>query len=493
MSETPTPIPPEEAAVPEAQAASPVTVEPAPATAPDPAPTATPMPTPAPAGAAPAASASTAAPVLAPAPAPAASAEVTPAPKPEPAPKPAPTPKPPVDPETLVLRGRPRRAVRFRREVIIGLVVAAVVGLLGVTWLALSPTLPRINVAASDDTPVKPNGEVLANAPKTYADSPKLGPPLPGDLGPPILAHQEGTTTVGMASSPSQTDQALAAQRQRQSEEVRAARESGVMVQIAGGDKAVQAGAAGASASATSAATDAAAAASSARMALDPDHDPGQQQRKADFVANIDTKGDINPHALNEPTSPYTLSAGTVIAASLITGINSDLPGMVSAQVTQNAYDTATGRYLLLPQGSRLIGSYDSVVAYGQKRALLVWQRIILPDGSSVRIDNVPASDASGYAGLADKVDFHSWQLIKGVVLSSLLGVSTQLSFGSNESDLLRAIRESTQQSAGRAGDQIVTRALNVQPTITVRPGWPLRVVVHKDIVMRPWGQQGRP
>ncbi len=371
--------------------------------------------------------------------------------------------------------------------------VAAVVGLLGVTWLALSPRLPHINVAASDDTTVKPNGEVLANAPKTYADTPKLGPPLPGDLGPPILAHQQGTTTVAMASSPSQTDQALAAQRQRQSEEARAARESGVMVQIAGGDKAGQSSAAGASAPATSAGTDAAPAASSARMALDPDHDPGQQQRKADFVANVDTKGDINPHALSEPTSPYTLSAGTVIAASLITGINSDLPGMVSAQVTQNAYDTATGRYLLLPQGSRLIGSYDSVVAYGQKRALLVWQRIILPDGSSVRIDNAPASDASGYAGLADKVDFHSWQLIKGVVLSSLLGVSTQLSFGSNESDLLRAIRESTQQSAGRAGDQIVTRALNVQPTITVRPGWPLRVVVHKDIVMRPWGQQGRP
>ncbi|WP_281198708.1 TrbI/VirB10 family protein [Novosphingobium rosa] len=361
------------------------------------------------------------------------------------------------------------------------------------TWLALSPSLPHINVAASDDTAVKPNGEVLANAPKTYGEFRKLGPPLPGDLGPAILAHQQGSTTVAISSSPSQPDQALAAQRQRQSEEVRAARESGVMVQSVGGDKAGQINAVGTSAPAAAVSADPASASPPARMALDPDHDPGQQQRKADFVANVDKKGDINPHTLSEPTSPYTLSAGTVIAASLITGINSDLPGMVSAQVTQNAYDTATGRYLLLPQGSRLIGSYDSVVAYGQKRALLVWQRIILPDGSSVRIDNVPASDASGYAGLADKVDFHSWQLIKGVVLSSLLGVGTQLSFGSNESDLLRAIRESTQQSAGRAGDQIVTRALNVQPTITVRPGWPLRVVVHKDIVMRPWGQQGRP
>jgi type IV secretion system protein VirB10 len=96
-----------------------------------------------------------------------------------------------------------------------------------------------------------------------------------------------------------------------------------------------------------------------------------------------------------------------------------------------------------------------------------------------------------GLCGLADKVDLHSWQLIKGVVLSSLLGVGTQLSFGNDESDLLRAIRQSTQQSASRAGDQIVRQALNIQPTITVRPGWPLRVVVHKDIVMRPWGREG--
>ena len=141
------------------------------------------------------------------------------------------------------------------------------------------------------------------------------------------------------------------------------------------------------------------------------------------------------------------------------------------------------------PQGARLIGSYDSVVAFGQRRALLVWQRIILPDGSSIQIDNLPATDAAGYAGLADKVDFHTWQLLKGVTLSTLLGVGTELSLGSEESDLVRAIRQSTQQSAAQAGQQIVSKNLNIQPTITVRPGWPLRVIVHKDIVFpRPWG-----
>ncbi|WP_287309291.1 TrbI/VirB10 family protein [Mesorhizobium sp.] len=179
--------------------------------------------------------------------------------------------------------------------------------------------------------------------------------------------------------------------------------------------------------------------------------------------------------------------AGSVIAASLITGINSDLPGLVVAQVTENVHDTVTGNILLIPQGSRLIGVYDSVVAFGQKRALLVWQRILLPDGSSVEIDNLPASDTAGYAGLEDKVDFHTWQLIKGVALATLLGVGTEFSLGENESDLVKAIRESAQQNASRAGQRITEKNLNIQPTIIVRPGWPLRVIVHKDIVLRPY------
>jgi type IV secretion system protein VirB10 len=148
---------------------------------------------------------------------------------------------------------------------------------------------------------------------------------------------------------------------------------------------------------------------------------------------------------------------------------------------------------LLIPQGSRLIGSYDSVVAFGQSRALVVWQRIILPNGSSIRIDNVPATDAEGYAGLSDRIDRHTWQLLKGVALSTLLGVGAELGWGSGESDLVRAIRESTQQAGSRAGAELVRQSLDVQPTLRVRPGWPLRVIVNKDIVMsRPWLVAGR-
>lgn len=129
------------------------------------------------------------------------------------------------------------------------------------------------------------------------------------------------------------------------------------------------------------------------------------------------------------------------------------------------------------------------LVAFGQRRALVVWQRIVFPNGSSLGIDNVPATDPAGYAGLADKVDFHTWSLLKGAALSTLLGVGTGLSF-SGESDLVQAIRQSTQQNAARAGDQFVSRTMQVQPTITIRPGSPVRLVVHRDLILAPWRER---
>jgi type IV secretion system protein VirB10 len=223
------------------------------------------------------------------------------------------------------------------------------------------------------------------------------------------------------------------------------------------------------------------------KLFLDPDRDQNNQQRKLDFVNQRGQSGVYNPYPLMDAVSPYQVMSGSIISASLVTGINSDLPGSVVAQVTENVYDTVSGKYLLIPQGSRLIGTYDSVVAFHQSRALLVWRRIILPDGSSVQIENTPATDASGYAGLADKVDFHTWQLLKGVVLSTMLGVGTELSSGNQDSDLVRAIEMSTQQNVNQAGQRVTEKNLNIQPTITVRPGWPLRVIVSKDLILRPY------
>jgi type IV secretion system protein VirB10 len=216
--------------------------------------------------------------------------------------------------------------------------------------------------------------------------------------------------------------------------------------------------------------------------------DSTDQLRKLSFLKTGPEKDVYNPHALQTPASPFHLMAGTVIAASLVTGLSSDLPGFVIAQVTENVFDTVSGRFLLIPQGSRLVGKYDNVVAFGQERALVVWQRIIRPDGSSIVIDNLPATDTGGYAGLADQVDLHTWKLLKGVALATVLGVGSELAFGSSDNDLIRALQLSTQATTNRAGQRLVERNLNVQPTITVRPGWPLRVIVHKDIVfLRPY------
>ncbi len=127
------------------------------------------------------------------------------------------------------------------------------------------------------------------------------------------------------------------------------------------------------------------------------------------------------------------------------------------------------------------------MIAFGQDRALVIWQRIIMPDGSSMVIENLPTTDTAGYAGLEDEVDFHTWRLLKGIVLSTLLGVGTELTFGDDEDDLVEAIRESSQDSANQVGQRITERNLNIQPTITVRPGWPLRIIVNKDLVLRPY------
>jgi type IV secretion system protein VirB10 len=224
------------------------------------------------------------------------------------------------------------------------------------------------------------------------------------------------------------------------------------------------------------------------KPSLDPVRDPNAQEHKTAFVATSDDRDDRNPHSLTPAPSPYLLSAGSVIPASLITGLRSDLPGLVIAQVTERVYDSPTGHTLLIPQGARLIGTYDSVVAFGQRRALIVWQRIVMPDGSALKLDNAPASDAAGYAGLEDEVDFHTWTLLKGVALSTLLGVGSELAL-SGDSDLVRAIRLSTQNSSARAGDQITSRNLAIQPTITIRPGARVRLVLHRDLLLEPWNE----
>ena len=385
-----------------------------------------------------------------------------------------------LDPETLAIRSRPPRAIRFKRGVIIAIAAIGSVSLIAVTWMALKPRLfHRVDAPSDLSQPdARSTSDALNGAPATYGDVPKLGPPLPGDLGKPILEHQQPTLAT-VNPTDQQRQQAEAAERERQLFELKAARESGVLVQGHQANGTADAAVSGPAVTAAQSDT--------SKLALDPDHDPNAQGHKADFVSNLDSKGSINPHTVTPAPSPYTLSAGSMISASLITGLRSDLPGLVTAQVTENTYDSATGRILLVPQGAKLIGKYDSVVAFGQKRALVVWQRIILPGGSSISLDNMPATDPSGYAGLQDKVDFHTWQLLKGVMISTLLGIGSDLQFSGN-GGLIEAIRQSGQQNVSRAGDELTAKALDVQPTLTIRPGAPVRLIVDRDVILEPTG-----
>ncbi|UKV13216.1 TrbI/VirB10 family protein [Thalassospiraceae bacterium SW-3-3] len=385
--------------------------------------------------------------------------------------------------ESFELRGRPdARIVRFRRSIVIGVTALGSGALLGIAMMALqTPSLKN----ASDNDELYHAGQQarpdqLENLPKDYSeikqDVPKLGPPLPGDLGRPIVAAQRAQ---GMDVASGE----LSLAEQRQAQQAIDARVSAVFFSLA---NAVSPERPNTQASENRAAIngDVAAVAASTEANAVPD----DRQRKLDFMRDDDDGGIYNPHPLETPVSPWQVMAGSIIPASLVTGINSDLPGQIIAQVDANVYDTVTGSTVLIPQGARLIGTYDSVVAFGQSRALVVWQRILMPDGTSIRLDNMPASDASGYAGLEDEVDYHTWQLLKGISLATLLGVGTELTLGSDESDLVRAIRESTQQNVDRAGRQITEKNLNIQPTIKIRPGWPVRVIVQRDLVLKPYG-----
>lgn len=388
------------------------------------------------------------------------------------------------DPEAFVLRGKPRRAVRFRRGLIVGMTGAIAAVLVSLSWFALEPPSfhKAIDLSDSDGPAGAAVGDALADAPANYGDVPRLGPPLPGDLGRPILAHERELAEPPADSlAPGASGAArMEAERERRAAERLNALSSPVMAQLAGGGDRVRV-------------ADPALASNSPKVDVGDQEASGErapvvatQQEKLEF-ADAASSGDLNPDRLRAAPSPWMLSAGTVIPASLITGLNSDLPGTVLAQVTENVRDSATGRVTLIPQGARLIGSYDSLIAYGQRRALLVWTRIVLPDGSSVRLDKLPASDPAGFAGIEGEVDSHGWQLLKGVALSTLFGVGTELSLGGRGSSVVRAIRESAQQNAGEAGAQITSRNLDVQPTIRVKPGWPVRAIVNKDLVLQPW------
>ncbi len=397
---------------------------------------------------------------------------------------------PKVDPESLALRAQPRSVVRLNRRMLAlgaGTLAAAVLG--GTLWSLQVQQRARNPATELFNVDRVAHAEDLERLPKDYADLPKappmLGEPLPGDLGPAIVKAQQ---PMGSGIDPEQAERLAAEEAAR----------SSVFFRSSGNAGGVKPGAAETAGVVDPAAlvpgnqpfNPMGATGTSAAAPADPTAVQNRQDQKEAYLAKAGDAGTRNPGSLQLPASPYQVMAGTVIPAALVTGINSDLPGQVIANVTDAVYDTATGRHLLIPQGSRLIGRYDSQVAFGQRRVLLVWTRLVLPDTSSVALDKLPGIDPAGYAGLEDGVDWHWDRILAGAALSTLLGVGAELAAPESRADgnrVVIATREGLQDSVNQVGQEITKRNLSVQPTLTVRPGFVMRVMVSKDLVLRPY------
>jgi len=222
--------------------------------------------------------------------------------------------------------------------------------------------------------------------------------------------------------------------------------------------------------------------------------DQNMQEEKRTFSTEKRGQGTYLLAAVQHPISRYEIKAGTIIPSLMITGLNSDLPGQIVAQVRENVYDTVSGRFLLIPQGTRLVGEYDSKVAYGQERALIVWSRLIMPNGQSISLEGMPGIDLSGYAGLKDRVNNHYGKLLSGVVLGSVIGAGAQIATGGQGSPNTPAsfgqlAVAGAAQNINQAGQQITQKNLNLQPTIEIRPGMKLNVFVTKDMVLKPYSR----
>ena len=386
----------------------------------------------------------------------------------------APAPQTPrSDPQAFQLRGDPPRVMRLSRKALAVMGVAAGLAIGGSLIYALKPPGEK-EAKELYSTDSRATSETITSGPRDYNQAPKLGPPLPGDLGGPIVSAQQRGENVPVPPVGAQPDpraQAEEAARQRAQQERDAARMSGVF--LGGGT----AGAGGVLPQ-IAAAPEAPAASQSAETAQ------GDQAAKRAFMAQASNQRTISVERLVAPASPNIVQAGSIIPAALITGVRSDLPGQITAQVTANVYDSPTGRILLIPQGARLIGEYDSEIAAGQTRVLLAWDRLILPDGRSIVLERQPGADPAGYAGLQDRVNQHWGNLLRAAAVSTLLGVGAEQG-RDGEDDLTHALRRGSQDTINQTGQQIVRRQLNVQPTLTIRPGHPLRVVITRDLVFR--------
>ena len=381
------------------------------------------------------------------------------------------------------LRGSRPPVTRLSRKVLLTLGLVAAIGIGGAVMIALRPTA-RAGRAELYDTDSHPAPDALARLPKDYAGLPlpsglvpKLGPPMPGDLGRPFLAagatpppigSQSGTEASATANPPPDPEIERIAQEHEAARTSRLFSETGRSAESATPSlAAIEPGGA------------------PATVAPAASNSGGEKEV---FLARPAEEHTVSASRLVPLASADVLQAGSIIPAALITGLRSDLPGMVTAQVTEDVYNSPTGKRRLIPQGSKLIGQYDAQVSFGQSRALLVWTRLIMPNGKSIVLERQPATDPAGYAGLQDRVNNHWGTLLASALLSTVLSVGAEAGAGSNDSALVQALRQGAGQGINQAGQQVVSRSLNLAPTLAIRPGYPVRVLVTCDLVLEPYG-----
>jgi type IV secretory pathway VirB10-like protein len=419
---------------------------------------------------------------------------------------PLPEVPPKVSPEDVALRAQPRPVTRLNRRMLAALAGTLATAVLGGTLWSLQSNSPKgaakqtelynvDRIARADGLDKLPGDYSKLPPPAPTTPPPTLGEPLPGDLGPPILhaeQREQGGAVTANGTDPAEIE------RQAHLKEAEAAAQSSVFFRTGVQNKAQATDTSKSAMAAASAPPPAnqpfnpmvAGLASASPSLTDPASGQNQQNQKEAFLNKTNAADTRNSGDMHLPTSPYQIMAGTVIAAALVTGIKSDLPGDVIATVTEPVYDTATGQHVLIPQGSRLMGKYNSEVSYGQSRIQVMWTRVILPDTSSVQLDNLVGSDQAGYAGLEDSVDWHWDRIFEGAALTTLLGVGAELAAPENRTDgnhILIAGRDSLQDSVNQSGQEMTRRDMNIQPTLTGRPGLPVRVIVNKDLILRPY------
>lgn len=390
------------------------------------------------------------------------------------------------DPAGLELRARPPRVARPSRAALGGIVgVASLTVLLAAWWALRPPTLrdlvePELHVPERVQRP-----EGIERLPRDYASLPRkppqLGAPLPGELGRPVERAEREAGIPQLPPAPTfRPDPAEDAARAKQLE---AAREQDAAARAAVLFRLRQVVAAPVRRSPT---TEIVGPQSEANESGMPGSSTGRETGRVAVDSASADPGVGSGRIVAAPPGSWLL-AGTVIPAALLTGVNSDIPGRVIAAVTQDVRDSITGKDVVVPQGTRLIGRYDTQVAFGQRRLQLLWTRLIRPDGSSLQLDNLPATDPAGLAGLEDEVDSHWKEVFVGAALSSLIGVAAELVAPDSRADdrVIVATRQSAQDTVDQVGQQVIRRGLDVRPTLTIRPGFPIRVIVSRDLSFR--------